>query len=152
MAAPYGNKNAEKWSIKRAINLFNDAIELTNETTIQTLIKGVEKREVEGYEFDFIGEVARELGTFHEIFRHLIKRFPSLSRKYNVLINNLEQNCYSNTKKGFIREATGIVNLKSNHKWTDRQDLTSGDKELKSLTEEKREERIRELKDKLGIK
>jgi len=150
--APYGNKNAEKWTIKRAIMLFNDAIELTNKEKTQTVTKGAEIKTITGYEFDFIGEIARELGTFHEIFKHLIKRFPSLQRKYNLLINNLEQNCYSNTKKGFIKEATGIVNLKSNHKWTDRQDHTSGDKEMKALTAPEREQRIKELKDKLGIK
>jgi hypothetical protein len=48
------------------------------------------------------------------------------------LIGNLEANCYYNTKKGLIREATGIVNLKSNHKWTDRSqtDLTSDNKPI----------------------
>ena len=42
----------------------------------------------------------------------------------------MERNCYSNTKKGIIKEATGIVNLKSNHKWTDRQTF-EGDINLK---------------------
>lgn len=125
--APYGNKNAEKWTFKKSVALFNDAIRLTNETeTVKVFNKSVK-----GYKYDFIGEIARELGTFHEIFAHLVERFPSLSRLKNELDNNIQSNCYSNTKKGIIREATGIVNLKSNWKWTDRSQLdhtTKGDK------------------------
>lgn len=106
--APYGNKNAEKWSFKKAIKLFKDAIELCDE------------KDDDAYKFDFIGEIARELGTFHEIFEHLSKRFPSLKRLKNQLDTKIQSNCYSNTKRGKIREATGIVNLKSNWGWTDR--------------------------------
>lgn len=108
MAAPYGNRNAEKWTFKKSVRLFQDAIELSNQL------------EDDCYKFDFIGEIARELGTFHHMFMHLVKRFPSLKRQHDQLLNNLESNCYYNTKKGKIREATGIVNLKSNHHWTDR--------------------------------
>ena len=80
--------------------------------------------------YDFIGEIAQKLGTFRDIFKHLKERFPTLERKYNCLITNLESNCYLNTKKGMIKEATGIVNLKSNHKWTDRLDSTSKDEKI----------------------
>ena len=116
MAAPYGNKNAEKWSMRKATMLFKDALAIIDQKE-ERKIAGVK---VEGYKFDFIGEVARELGTFHEIFEHLTKRFPSLERLKNELHTKIESNCYSNTKKGFIREATGIDNIKSNWKWTDR--------------------------------
>lgn len=135
MAAPYGNRNAEKWSFRKSIRLFNDAIELTDREEKIQIKSGSRITEIIGYSFDFIGEIARELKTFHEIFTHLKKRFPVLKRKYNTLINNLEQNCYSNTKKGIIKEATGLVNLKSNHKWTDRIDSTSGDKPIQTKTE-----------------
>ena len=117
MSAPYGNKNAEKWPLKKAVRLFHDAIELSNQKE-QFKIQG---NKIEGYSFDFIGELARELGTFHEIFEHLAKRFTQLERLKNQLYTNIQSNCYSNTKKGIIREATGIVNLKSNWNWTDRQ-------------------------------
>lgn len=120
--APYGNKNAEKWSFKKAIKLFNDAIELSNQKENFAIKSGEKAIEVNGYKFDFIGEIARELGTFHEIFEHLVKRFPTLRRLKNELDSNIQSNCYSNTKKGIIREATGIVNLKSNWGWTDRQE------------------------------
>ena len=127
MAAPYGNKNAEKWNFRQSIRLFNDAIDLTykKEAVIVTDNKGKVTNTFDVYEFDFIGEIAGELKTFHEIFKHLTERFPVLKRKYNILKNNIERNCYSNTKKGYIKEATGIVNLKSNYKWTDRLDNTS---------------------------
>ena len=122
MAAPYGNRNAEKWTFRKAIQLFNEAISLCDEKETTTIKEGKRVIEVEAYKFDFIGEIAGEFGTFKEIFSHLTDRFPVLKRKHKTLINNLERNCYYNTKKGNIKEATGIVNLKSNHKWTDRQE------------------------------
>lgn len=126
--APYGNRNAEKWTFKKAVKLFHDAIELSN----QKETFKIHGNEIEGYKYDFIGEVARHLGTFKEIFSHLIKRegFSSLKRLHNQLITAIEQNCYHNTKKGIIREATGIVNLKSNHRWTDRLDNTTKDEKI----------------------
>ena len=112
MAAPIGNKNAEKWTLDESKKLFNDAIELTNK--METIQK------VKGYSFDFIGDVARELNTFHHIFRHLVKRFPELNEYHKALLGRLETNCYYNGKRGFIKEASSIMNLKSNHQWTDR--------------------------------
>ena len=132
MAAPYGNKNAEKWNFRQAICLFNDAIDLTNrkETVNVTNQKGELTNVFEVYAFDFIGEIAGELKTFHKLFVHLTNRFPILKRKHELLLNNIERNCYSNTKKGYIKEATGIVNLKSNYKWTDRADLTTNNESI----------------------
>jgi len=113
---PYGNKNAEKWNFKKSVQLFHDAIALSEIKEHSNVLK------TEWFKFDFIGEIAGELGTFHLIFGHLVKRFPSLQRLKNQLDSNIERNCYFNTKKGIIREATGIVNLKSNWHWTDRID------------------------------
>jgi len=118
--APYGNRNAEKWTFKKSIQLFNDAIALTEIEETYFFKQNDKAIEVKGMKYDFIGEIAQKLGTFRDIFKHLKERFPSLERKYSCLITNLETNCYLNTKKGMIKEATGIVNLKSNHKWTDR--------------------------------
>ncbi|HEX4888570.1 MAG TPA: hypothetical protein VFV37_11035 [Luteibaculaceae bacterium] len=104
-----GNTNAEVWDEERSIDLLNKAIALS------------ELKEDQSYKFDFIGEVARELGTYHHNLTQTIpNRFPHLKPLVTQLIANLESNCYFNTKKGHIREATGIVNLKSNHGWTDR--------------------------------
>lgn len=131
MAAPKGNKNAEKWNLKDSIKLFDKAIELTNKQELFYVKQGAESVKIKGYSFDFIGEIARELNTFHHIFGHLLDRFPNeLEDLNNTLRNNIEQNCYYNTKKGIIREATGIVNLKSNWKWTDRLDNTSKDEKM----------------------
>lgn len=138
VGAPYGNKNAEKWTLRKAVALFNDAIALTNEkeTVIITDSKGNVTNTVDVYKFDFIGEIAGELGTYHQmITQHLPKRFTSLERLVNQLNNNIERNCYINTKKGYIKEATGIVNLKSNWKWQDRQtvDHSNSDGTLRNI-------------------
>lgn len=117
--APYGNRNAEKWSLRKATQLFKDAIKLSKEKEM-VKVQGVS---IECYKYDYIGEIARELETFHQIFSHLINRFPSLQRLKNELDNNIQSNCYYNAKKGAIREATGIVNLKSNWNWRDRQEV-----------------------------
>ena len=118
--APYGNKNAEKWSFRKATNLFKDAIELSNETESYFLKQGEKAIEVKGYKYDFIGEIARELGTFHQIFTHLTNRFPTLQRLKNELDNNIQSNCYCNGKKGSIKEASALMNLKANWFWKDR--------------------------------
>lgn len=118
--APYGNKNAEKWTFRKSVQLFKDAIELTQEKESYFIKQGDKAVEVDGYKYDFIGEVARELGTFHQVFSHLVARFKTLQRLKNELDNNIQSNCYYNAKKGAIKEATGIVNLKSNWNWTDR--------------------------------
>jgi hypothetical protein len=128
--APYGNRNAEKWTFKKAIRLFHDAIELSNKKETYYLKVADKAVEVDGYVFDFIGEIARELGTFKEIFSHLSKRFKSLERLHCQLISNVESNCYYNGKKGNIKEASALMNLKANHRWTDRMDNTSKDEKL----------------------
>jgi len=139
---PYGNKNAEKWTFKKAVILFHAALELVAEKEELTIIKGSEIKVLEGYKYDFIGEVAAKLGTFKEIFTHLKNRkgFESLKRLHNQLITGIEQNCYHNTKKGIIKEGTGIVNLKSNHHWTDRVENKEIGKLLYYNTEVSKEE------------
>jgi hypothetical protein len=113
MAAPFKNKNAEQWTIEEATKLFDDAIDLSNEA-----------------EYDFIGEVARDLGTYRDIFGYLADKYNVLNIKHKTILSNLEANCFSHAKKGTIKEATAIVNLKSNYKWTDRADLTTNNEKL----------------------
>ena len=117
MAAPYENKNAEQWNEEDSLILFNRAIELSDND-----------------DYDFIGEVARDLKVYRELFSYLSKKFKSCKHLYNIVLSNLEANCFSHAKKGIIKEATAIVNLKSNYKWTDRNDHTSDGKELKGFT------------------
>ena len=113
VGAPDGNTNAEVWNIEDATLLFNNALE-----------KSVEK------EYDFIGEIARDLNTYREIFTYLVDKFPELKETHKRILSNLEANCFSHTKKGTINTAVGIVNLKSNYNWTDRVDTTTKDKEI----------------------
>ena len=118
---PKGNKNAEKWTFEKSKELLERAIDLANEKETITKYSGKEKRTIEAYKYDFIGEVACELDTYHHnITRDIPNRFPELKTLVGKLVNLMERNCYSNTKKESINTAVGIVNLKSNHKWTDR--------------------------------
>ena len=121
MAAPDKNTNAEKWTLDEAKSIFKEAIVLTYEKENNT------------YKFDFIGEVARELHLYKEVFTYLKDKYPNeLTELHKELISTLEANCFYNSKKGNINTAIGIVNLKSNHGWTDRQqtDITTNGKDV----------------------
>lgn len=113
--APKGNKNAEIWDEETTIQFFEDCIQLAE-------IKG----DQDEYLYDFIGELARDVGQDKSVFNYLVEKFPHLQAKKSRLLSIIEANCFRNTKKGKIKEATGIVNLKSNYKWTDRSDLLLG--------------------------
>lgn len=137
--APIGNTNAEKWSLEASKELLEKALVMCDEKEMYK----VHGSDIEGYKYDFIGEITRALGIYHSLITRDIKnRHKELSTLINRLINNLESNCYSNTKKGIINTAVGIVNLKSNHKWTDRVDTTTqGDRidQNKPLTPEQKQ-------------
>lgn len=120
MAAPIGNKNAEKWTLEVAEKLFIDAIELANQKEDTEMHSGSVNWIQTQYKFDFIGEVARELKLYKSIFTELVNKFPQLKPLHLQLIETLEANCFCNAKKGNIKEASAIMNLKSNHHWTDR--------------------------------
>lgn len=119
-----GNSNAEKWSLEDATEFFNKAIELVAEYD----------KEKDIYKYDFVGEVARQLNSYKEVFTYLKDKYPTeLKELHKRLISTLEANCFYNSKKGNINTAIGIVNLKSNHGWTDRNDTTSGDKPINNF-------------------
>jgi hypothetical protein len=101
-----GNKNAETWTIEEATEFMNEALTLSQDST-----------------YDFIGEVAKDLNSYIDIFDYLAEKFAELQPIKNHIKRNCEVNCFSNSKKGKIKEATAIVNLKSNHGWTDRQQV-----------------------------
>jgi len=111
------NKNAEKWTFADAEQFMLEALEISKSG-----------------EFDFIGEVAKSLDSYIDVFDYLITKFPELKYIKKHIKRNCESNCFSNGKKGDINTAMAIVNLKSNHGWTDRQDTTSNGKELKPST------------------
>lgn len=107
MAAPDGNKNAEQWTEEDAVKLFNEAIELATKDS----------------DYDFIGELARDLDTYRDIFTYLKDKYESCNHLYSKLLGNLEANCFSHSKTGKIKEASAIMNLKSNYRWTDRAEI-----------------------------
>jgi hypothetical protein len=98
-----GNTNAEKWTIEKATKLFTDAVELSKNT-----------------DYDFIGEIAKDLDSYIDVFDYLVEKFPELKKFKNRMKRNCEANCFTNIKKENINTGAGIMNLKSNHGWTDR--------------------------------
>lgn len=111
--APKGNKNAEIWDFETAENFMIKAVELSRNT-----------------DYDFIGEVAFDLEQDKGVFDYLCEKFPQLNTLKTKIKANCEVNCFRNSKKGKIREATAIINLKANHNWKDRADVTTNDKEI----------------------
>ena len=109
-----GNTNAEKWTIEVATKFMADAVELSKNN-----------------EYDFIGEVAYDLDEDKGVFDYIIEKFPELKKYKTRLKNNCEVNCFRNIKKENINVGAGIMNLKSNHGWTDRvqqDNTTKGEK------------------------
>ena len=118
---PKGNKNAVKWTLEKSTELLEKAIELANEKETITKLAGKQTIKIEAYKYDFIGEIACELDTYHtRLTRDTPDHYPELKPLVSKLIKLMERNCYANTKKEMINTAVGIINLKSNHKWTDR--------------------------------
>lgn len=103
MAAPKGNTNAERWTREEAEKFFSKALDLSKKN-----------------DYDFIGEVAYDLDEDKGVFDYLIEKFPDLSYLKSRIKANCEVNCFRNMKKEKINVATGMINLKSNHGWTDR--------------------------------
>lgn len=141
VGAPNGNLNAEQWTFELANELFQKALAMSVED-----------------EYDFIGEIARDLGVYRELFSYLTDKFQGLQKIHKTILCNLEANCFSHAKKGMIKEATAIVNLKSNYNWTDRQQLDHSNKDgslkprpdLSKLTEDELRT-IADLQRKSGI-
>jgi hypothetical protein len=127
---PQGNKNAEKWTLEKAQELFDNAIILAREG------KKVKRGgEIVLETYDFVGEVARELHVYRDLFNLLAKKYPDeLKDRYKNLLSYLEANCFTHGKSGDIVPSLAIMNLKSNYGWTDRVDNTSGGEPIKSVT------------------
>ena len=102
------NTNAEKWDLSAAESFFDKALKLSNDETKN---------------FDFVGEIARELKSYKEVFTYLSDKFPELKIKHKILLSNCEANCFYNGKKQNIVPSLAIMNLKSNHGWTDRAEV-----------------------------
>ena len=111
------NTNAEKWTLEVATDFMERAIELSKDS---------------GY--DFIGEIAYDLDKDKGTFDYLVEKFPELKKLKRQMKNNCEVNCFRNIKKENINTAAGIINLKSNHGWSDRiqTDVTTGGDKLQT--------------------
>ena len=110
-----GNNNAEKWTLEDAKALFYACLETSKNKTLDCN--------------DFIGEVAQENDSYLTQLDYLKEKFPELEKIYKAIKNYCEANCFRNGKKGNIIPSLAIMNLKSNHGWTDRADVTTqGDK------------------------
>ena len=107
-AALMNNLNAEKYTEEKAIEIFQEALKKSKEK-----------------DYDFVGEVAMDMDVNRHLFTELANKFPNLKPLHSQMISNLEANCFRHTKKNDINTAVGIINLKSNHGWTDRQETTS---------------------------
>jgi len=127
MAAPKGNTNAEKWTLEESVKLLELAIEKATETTEYN----VHGKKVEGYLCHYIGEAADEAGSNLDQLDY-IRDKHNLRSLYNQLKRKCERNCFTDTKKGIIVPSIAIVNLKSNHGWTDRVDNTSKDEKIQT--------------------
>ena len=106
----WGNQYHEKWTLEASRDFLIEAITIA-------IDKG----------HDFIGEVAKDQNTYLDVYDYLVDKFPELSSLKTALKRACETNCFSNGKKGDINTAMAIMNLKSNHGWTDRiaNDLTT---------------------------
>ena len=113
--APKGNKNASKWDTDSAKELFKKVLDKTKEKA-EYIVAG---NKVEGYLCHYLGEAADEAETNTDTLKYLSRAY-GLKDEYEALKSKCERNCFSDAKKGIINTAIAIVNLKSNHNWTDR--------------------------------
>lgn len=126
------NNNAEKWTLKEATDLFNKCLETAFDESLDCN--------------DFIGEVAQHNKTYIDQLDYLKKKFPELESKYKTIKRACEANCFKNGKKGTIIPSLAIMNLKSNHGWTDRAETTvKGKLDLSKYTDEELAEKIKNL-------
>ena len=109
VGAPEQNKNAEKWSIESATELFNKCLETAKDKTSESN--------------DFIGEVAQEHDTTLGVLDYLTTKYPELMSIYTQIKQSCESNCFRNGKNNKIHAGMAIMNLKSNHGWTDRSEV-----------------------------
>lgn len=113
------NKNAEKWTLNNSLELFEKCLKTAKDTSLDCN--------------DFIGEVAQVNGVTITTLDYIKNKFPELETIYKEIKSNCEANCFRNGKKGNIIPSLAIMNLKSNHGWTDRLDTTTKNKEVSTI-------------------
>jgi len=108
-----GNQYNEKWTLEECEKFMLEAVEISLKDNM-----------------DFIGEVAKQHGTYRDVYDYIVDKFPELKRLKAQIKNNCETNCFSNGKNQNIVPSMAIMNLKSNHGWTDRLDQTTKGNEI----------------------
>lgn len=111
--APIENKNAEKWTEQEAISFMEQSLAM-----------------VKIEEFDFIGELAQKMGQYRTLYNYLSDKYKPCKTLLNIIEQECESNCFRHGKKGDIVPSLAIMNLKSNHGWTDRVDSTTKGEKL----------------------
>jgi hypothetical protein len=100
-------KNSEVWTLEESEALFLKCLEVAKDKTRD--------------DNDFIGEVALTCDTYLTQLDYLKKKYPELLNPiYNNIKSCCEANCFRNGKTQKIVPSMAIMNLKSNHGWTDR--------------------------------
>lgn len=130
MAAPENNTNALKWTLEKSIKLMTDAFDMSTDRDNYVIGSGQNAQIIEGNKYHYIGEIAADLGEYPDLLKYLKEQYPEAREIYNRIKARLESNCFSDSKKGIIKEATAIMNLKSNYSWTDRIDNTTKGNEI----------------------
>ncbi len=97
------NKNAEVWSEDEALEFMNNSL------------LAFEKEP-----FDFIGELAQHMGQYRTLYNYLADKYSSCKTILNKIQQECEANCFRHGKNSEIVPSMAIMNLKSNHGWTDR--------------------------------
>lgn len=120
-----GNKNAEKWTLKEAEKLFSKVLDKAKEKTNYS----VGGSKVKGYLCHFIGEATDEADTTTDVLKYLAGKYD-IKHLYTAIKKKCERNCFTDAKKGIIVPSMAIINLKSNHQWTDRVDTTSKNEKI----------------------
>lgn len=124
VGAPKDNRNAETWTLKEANYVFEQVSLMLNNREFYAVAG------LDGYSCHFLGEACSLANTTIDKLKYARDKY-NLKGWYQELKRKSESNCFTDTKKGIINTGAGIMNLKSNHGWTDRvqqDNTTKGEK------------------------
>lgn len=113
MAAPEGNKNAEKWTEETTIEKLNELLDAADFTT-------------------YIGEGLSEIGLYGQWFSEMGIKFKDseiVSETIKAIEQKYEAKLVSKTLKGDYNPTMAIFTLKNKHSWKDKteQEITGKD-------------------------
>lgn len=106
--APKNNINAQKWTKETATALLDQALELSYKP-----------------QYAWTGSILRELFVAKSTLQLILEKFPELKTTYELIKDNCAHNCFVLASDKSKHNAGYILNLKSNHGWTDRVENTN---------------------------